>query len=82
MDAYSGSELDKMSDEFLIGDNYLAIANFGGQPSISIPLGFEDGLPFGGNLIGRVHDESTLLAIAKQAEEVVGLSGLLAKEER
>lgn len=70
-------EFDRLSDEFLIGDNYLAIANFGGLPSITIPLGFENELPFGGNLIGRIFDEGTLLVIGKKIEDIVGLTNLL-----
>ena len=79
---FEGGELDKMSNEYLIGDNYLAIANFGGQPSISLPLGFESELPFGGNFIGRVNDESTILALAKQVERIVGLTNQLPKGQR
>ncbi len=67
-------------NEYFIGDNYLAIANFGGQPSITIPIGFENGLPFGGNLIGKIFDEATILNIAQQIENITGLANLLAPE--
>ncbi len=68
---------DKLSDEYLILDNYLALANFGGQPSISLPLGFKDGLPYGANIIGRLFDESTVLKVAKKIEEIVKLNDLI-----
>lgn len=70
---------DKMSDAYLIGDNYLAVANFGGQPSLTLPLGFKNDLPFGGNIIGRIYDEKTVLSIAKQIEDIVNLANILPK---
>ena len=78
---FEGEEVDKLSDNFLIADNYLAIANLGGYPSITIPLGFKDGLPFGGNIIGKRFDESTVLGLAKHIEEVVGLADLLPSDK-
>ena len=36
------SSSDKLSATYLIADNYLAFANFGGQPSITLPLGFKN----------------------------------------
>ena len=52
---------DELSCEYLIADNYLSIANFGGFPSITIPLGFENGLPFGINLTCPVFKEAEIL---------------------
>ena len=34
---------DELGDEFLIAENYLAYANFGGYPSITLPIGFDNG---------------------------------------
>ena len=44
---------DRLSDEYLIADNHLCIANFAGLPSLTLPIGFEDGMPFGANITGR-----------------------------
>ena len=66
----------------MIIDNYLAIANFGGFPSITLPLGFKDGLPFGGNVMGRIFEESIVLSVAKKVEEIVGLNDIIAGKER
>ena len=71
---------DVLSDEYLIADNFMAFANMGGMPSITLPLGFDNGLPFGGNLTAKPFDESNLFSIAKAIEEVTGLKDLVAKE--
>jgi amidase len=43
--------------------------NVSGQPAASIPAGFtESGLPLSVQLIGRPHDETTLLSLAAQLE--------------
>lgn len=67
--------------EGCISDNYLAFANLGGYPSISIPLGFEEGLPFGGSLTCSHFEEPKLFAIAKKIEDGSGLKDLIAGDE-
>jgi amidase len=43
--------------------------NVSGQPAASVPAGFtDDGLPLAVQLIGRPHDETTLLSLAAQME--------------
>ena len=59
---------DKLSDKYLILDNHLAIGNFGGYPSITIPSGFIDKLPVGINITGRVKDDELILNIANKLE--------------
>ena len=73
---------DKMSDEYLIADNYLALGNFAGLPSLTLPLGKIDGLPFGGNLTGRAFDEQTVLNCSLAIEQITGLKNLSAKEDK
>ena len=70
---------DALSDEYLIADNYMAFANMGGFPSITLPIGFENGLPFGGNLTSKPFDESNLLNIATYIEKGTGLKNLVKK---
>ena len=72
---FSGSG-DRLSDEYLIADNHLALGNFGGFPSLTLPLGFEDGMPLGVNFTGRPFEEGKLLTMAEAFESVSGLSGL------
>ena len=71
---------DALSDEYLIADNYMAFANMGGFPSITLPLGFDQELPFGGNLTGKPFKESELLSIASVIEKCTGLKDIVAKE--
>lgn len=48
---------------------YTQIANVTGQPSMSVPLYFEGGLPIGVCFTSRFGDESTLFRLAAQLEE-------------
>ena len=69
------------SDNLLISDNYLAFANMGGFPSITLPLGFDNGLPFGVNISSKPFTESKLLNIANKVEEITGLKDLIAGDK-
>lgn len=71
---------DKLSDEYLIADNFMAIGNFGGYPSLTLPIGFKNGLPFGGNITCRPFEESTLFNFAQLIEKHTGYKNLIAKE--
>lgn len=48
------------------------LGNLTGQPGISIPVGFVDGLPVGLQLLGRWGGEAVLLAAAEHVENVTG----------
>jgi len=67
---------DNLSDTYLIADNYLAIGNFGGFPSITLPLGFKEDLPFGINLTNKPFDEVNLFGLANEIEKITGLKNL------
>lgn len=60
-----------------VSDNYLAFANLGGYPSITLPLGFEEGMPFGVNLTSHHFTESKLLKIAQVVEDITDLKDLV-----
>ena len=79
---FKEDDSDRLNNEKLIADNYLALANLGGQPSLTLPLGFKNGLPFGGNIIGRIFEETTVLSLALAVEDIVGLSDLVAGEKK
>ncbi len=70
---------EKLSNQYLIAENYLALGNFSGLPSITIPSGFVNGLPIGINLTGRAFDEKTLLEIAFGMERLTGLKNRSAR---
>lgn len=70
---------DKLSLNYLIVDNHMALENFSGYPSITIPLSFKDDLPFGINLSSKILEESKLLGICKEIEDLTKLNNLSIK---
>lgn len=62
-------------------DNHLALANFGGMPSLTLPMGLEQGVPYGINVTGRIFEDDKVLAIGEEIEEITGLRNLHVKEE-
>lgn len=73
-----GEASDQLSDRYLILENHLAIGNFGGFPSISIPSGFVDGMPISINITGRQMDDALVLNMANKIEETLGFKGIVA----
>ncbi len=67
---------DRLSSQYLIADSHLALGNFAGLPSITVPIGFEHKMPFGGNVMGRAFEEGTTLLIAKVIEDAMGFHNL------
>lgn len=65
---------DRLSDEYIILENHLALGNFAGTPSISIPSGFSDKMPIAVNLTGRVFEEQTVLNCAYALEQALGFA--------
>jgi len=49
-----------------LSDIYTVPANLAGLPALSMPIGFSNGLPVGGHLVGNYFDESKLLNIGHQ----------------
>ena len=73
---------DRLSDEYLIADNHLVLGNFAGLPSITLPIGFKDDMPFGANLMGRAFEETELFQVSYELEQVTGLANIYAKGGR
>lgn len=71
---------ERLYSERMIADNHLAIGNFGGFPSITLPIGLEDGLPFGVNFTGRCFEEGKVFQIANTLEKYVILNKTMDKE--
>ncbi len=61
-------------------ENYMAIGNFGGYPSITIPNGFVECMPIGINLTGACMDDANLLNIAYTLESNMNYRNQIAKE--
>lgn len=60
----------------LIIENHLALGNFAGLPSISFPVGKDDGFPFAFNLTSKPFDEANMLNIAYSLENHLGLKNI------
>lgn len=56
--------------EMYLSDIYTIAVNLAGVPGLSLPIGFSQGLPVGGQLIGNYFAEAQLLNIAHQYQQV------------
>lgn len=72
---------DQLSNKYLILDNHLAIGNFGGFPSITLPCGFIEGMPIGINITGRVREDDLVLNMANKLEESMEYKNQVAGDE-
>ena len=68
-------EASEVLSEEAVLENHLAIGNFGGYPSITIPSGYVNNLPIGINITGKVLDDAKVLNIANKLEEKIGFKG-------
>jgi len=64
----------------VIMENHLAIGNFGGYPSITIPNGFIHEMPTGINITGAFKDDANILNIAYAIENSLGYKNQIVKE--
>ncbi|MCF0117277.1 MAG: Asp-tRNA(Asn)/Glu-tRNA(Gln) amidotransferase subunit GatA [Bacilli bacterium] len=76
---FEGSS-DQLSNEYLIAENHLGLGNFSGLPSITLPIGMHEGLPFGANFMGHAYKEDEVLSFASSVEEITGLRNLSVKK--
>ncbi|HCT63465.1 MAG TPA: Asp-tRNA(Asn)/Glu-tRNA(Gln) amidotransferase subunit GatA [Erysipelotrichaceae bacterium] len=74
--------IDQLSSEYLIAENYMALANFSGYPSITVPMGYVDGLPVGVNLTSAAFTEQLLLNVALAVEESTGIKDMIKEPKR
>ena len=72
----NGTSTNELNDEYLIADNHMVIGNFGGLPSLTLPMGKIDDLPIGVNLTANAFDELTLFNVAKAIEDKSGFMGM------
>jgi len=76
-----GEKSDRLSNEYLIADNHLVIGNFAGLPSITLPIGMKNGMPFGANITGRPFEDKQVFQMAFEIEKHTGLKNLVVKGE-
>lgn len=72
---------DKLSDKYLLLENHMALGNFGGFLSITIPSGFVNNCPIGINLTSGIKEDKKVLNIANEIEMLTGLKGQIGGEE-
>lgn len=65
---------DRLSDEYIILENHLALGNFAGTPSLSLPSGFSEGMPIAVNIMGRLFEEQTVFNVAYALEQALGFA--------
>ncbi|MBE6157398.1 MAG: Asp-tRNA(Asn)/Glu-tRNA(Gln) amidotransferase subunit GatA [Firmicutes bacterium] len=70
---------EKLSSRYLLLENHLAIGNFGGFPSITIPFTFVEDMPVGVNITGRIKDDALVLNMANKIESVTGYKDIYSK---
>lgn len=70
---------EKLSDRYLLLENHLAIGNFGGFPSITLPYTFVNDMPVGVNITGRVKEDDVVLNMASKVEELTNLKDIYSK---
>lgn len=70
---------DNLDETYLIADNYLGIGNFGGYPSMTIPLGIKEHLPFGLSITSGIFKDKEVFEFAKECEDLTGLKNLSVK---
>lgn len=76
-------EIDKIDDvikDIEVLENHLAMGNFGGFPSITIPSGFVAKMPIGINITGKIKDDANILNIAYAIEKILPYKNQNAKE--
>ena len=71
---------DKLDQGTMAIENHLAMGNFAGLPSISIPMGLDDGFPFDVNIMTKAFTESECFNIAYALESKLDLKNIYAKK--
>ena len=70
----NNTNTNELTDEYLVADNHMVIGNFGGLPSITLPMGYSEGLPLGVNLTCNPFKEQDMFNISLAIEKITGLS--------
>ena len=71
---------EEISGNEQVLENLMAIGNFGGYPSITIPNGIVNEMPIGVNITGNIMKDKDVLNIAYKLESTYDFKGQIAKE--
>ncbi|MDX2261456.1 MAG: Asp-tRNA(Asn)/Glu-tRNA(Gln) amidotransferase subunit GatA [Gemmatimonadales bacterium] len=69
--AFKAGEKTTDPVQMYLADVFVAPASLAGVPAMSLPVGRDQGLPIGGQLIARDFDESRMLAVAGLLERTI-----------
>ena len=75
-----GDKLDPVSA--YLSDIYTIPANIAGLPAISFPMGFVNGLPIGGQLIGQAFNDSVLTQLVTQYQQNTDIETFILEQAR
>ncbi len=75
--SFDAPSIDALSSEYLIAENYMALGNFSGYPSITIPWTLIDDLPVGLNLSANAFQDLTALDVAYGIEKLTGMKDII-----
>ena len=64
---------DQWSEKPDFIDNHLGLANLGGYPSLTCPLGYDEKLPYGVNVTGRQFEEGNVINLSEDIEKITNL---------
>ena len=78
----SSEKIEKLKDEYLILESHLALANFGGLPSLTLPLCMSEGMPIGLNITCKAFDEQNVFDISAFIESKLNFKNMVAKESK
>lgn len=76
-----GDKSDNLSDKYLLLENHLALANFGGFPSITIPSGFVNKMPVAINITSGIKTDAMLLNMANKIENSLGYKNMIVGDD-
>ncbi len=74
------NNVDRLNEDYLIAENHLAISNFAGLPSLTLPIGLDNKFPFGANIFAKPFEEQKVFNIAYALECELGLKNITAKK--
>jgi len=70
--SYSDQVEDDLMFSDAVSENHLILANFSGQPSISIPFSFKNKMPYGLSLTGSLYNDNNLINAAEFLAKIIG----------